>query len=260
MNESLDTHGEILFGPFANLLYCLGRLDNTGPTNEIQVVQIEAMCAICLDWLEHFGFYTSARTLEYIIDILKREGHSGTLHDNIVILRQSIMTELETTVFIRVSSSETRYFREPKRDWEEVIKRFNDTVSDIEEASKCYALSRYTASVFHCMQIFEQGLLSLGRFMKIKDPKSGFTAVYIELQRIKNTKYKDLTDFEKQHFSFFEQIYASIQAVKDAWRNKITHPQGRFVLMTADFSPAIAQEIFVATRGFMRRLATDLPR
>jgi hypothetical protein len=32
------------------------------------------------------------------------------------------------------------------------------------------------------------------------------------------------------------------------------------VLMTADFSPAVAIEIYMATRAFMRRLATDLPK
>ena len=35
--------------------------------------------------------------------------------------------------------------------------------------------------------------------------------------------------------------------------------EGRTMLMTADFSPAVAMEIIHATRGFMRRLATELP-
>ncbi len=29
--------------------------------------------------------------------------------------------------------------------------------------------------------------------------------------------------------------------------------------MTAEFRPEVAEEILVASRGFMRRLATDLP-
>jgi hypothetical protein len=258
-SDSLDTHGEFIFGPFANLLYLLGRLDNTGPTTQEQAIQIGTMCCICIDWMEKFGFRVSAKNTRYIRDIIDgREPYSG-LHDHITALRQSLMTELETKVFVQIDFVDARHFREPCRDWEEVILRFGNTVSNIEEASKCYALKRYAATVFHCMQIFEQGILVLGKFMQINDPKSGFTAVYNELQRIKNTKYGDLTDFEKNHFAFYEQIYASIQAAKDAWRNKISHPQGRFILMTTDFTPAIAQEIYMATRGFMRRLATDLP-
>ena len=131
---------------------------------------------------------------------------------------------------------------------------------DIEEAGKCFALGRYPAAVFHCMQVMEHGLVALGEFMEIADPKSGFTAVANALQRVKDKKHQDRTDFEKEHFAFFEQMHGSVQAAKDAWRNKINHAQGAPRLMTADFSPAVAQEIYIATRGFMRRLATDLPQ
>lgn len=99
----------------------------------------------------------------------------------------------------------------------------------------------------------------LGEFIQVSDPKSGFTAVASALQRMKAKQYQDLTDFEREHFSFFEQMNGSVQAIKDAWRNKVSHAQGRAVLMSADFSAAVAQEIYVATRGFMRRLASDLP-
>jgi hypothetical protein len=45
-----------------------------------------------------------------------------------------------------------------------------------------------------------------------------------------------------------------------AWHNKISHAQNKLVLMTADFSPDVAEEIRIASRSFMRRLATDLPK
>jgi hypothetical protein len=56
-----------------------------------------------------------------------------------------------------------------------------------------------------------------------------------------------------------EQVNFTVQAVKDACRNKISHAEGRAVLMTADFSPHIAVEIYTATRAFMRQLATEPP-
>jgi hypothetical protein len=55
-------------------------------------------------------------------------------------------------------------------------------------------------------------------------------------------------------------MQGTVVALKNAWRNKISHVHGRLVLMTADFSPDVAEEITIATRGFMRRLATDLPK
>jgi hypothetical protein len=57
----------------------------------------------------------------------------------------------------------------------------------------------------------------------------------------------------------FEQVHQTAEALKNAWRNKISHAQGRLVLMTATFSPEIAEEILFGTRAFMRRLADGLP-
>ena len=251
---------EFQFGRIANVLYFLGHLE-CGALGQTDVIQLEVMADLCRQDLERFGFRVSAKSMQDIVELLKGPyPPSGNIHDRSMILRANLMTELESTLFLHVEYSVARYYREPRRDWEEVIDRFPDTVSDIEECSKCYALGRYAASVFHSMQVLEHGLLALGEFMKVPDPKSGFTAVANALQRVKETKPQNLSEFEKKHFAFFEQMHGSVHAIKDAWRNKVSHAQGKLVLMTADFSPAVAIEIYMATRAFMRRLATDLPK
>jgi hypothetical protein len=105
----------------------------------------------------------------------------------------------------------------------------------------------------------EIGLIELGKFMSIPDPKSGFTAVCNELRRVLDKKYDTLTEFEKANRPFFEQIYGTTEALKNAWRNKISHAQQKLVLLTVDFTPEVAEEILFATRAFMRRLAEDMP-
>lgn len=250
---------EFQFGRIANVFYFLGCLER-GPVSETDAIQMEVMAELCQGDLEKFRFHVSARSIQNVIDLLKGTQSSTNLHDYCVALRVSLMSELESTMFLHVEQSVARYYREPRRDWQEVIARFPETVSDIEECSKCYALGRYAASVFHSMQVLEHGLVALGKFMKISEPKSGFTAVANALQRIKDAKYQNLNDFEKKHFAFFEQMHGSVHAIKDAWRNKVSHAQGKLILMTADFSPAVAIEIYMATRAFMRRLATDLPK
>jgi hypothetical protein len=57
-----------------------------------------------------------------------------------------------------------------------------------------------------------------------------------------------------------EQVHGTVVVLKDAWRNKIGHAHGRLILMRSDFTPDIAEEIMIAARGFMRRLATELPK
>jgi hypothetical protein len=50
-----------------------------------------------------------------------------------------------------------------------------------------------------------------------------------------------------------------VQAMKSAWRNKVNHVEGRLAVMKPEFTPDIAEEIMVASRAFMRRLATEMP-
>jgi hypothetical protein len=250
---------EFQVGPFVNLAFVLGRLEAPAPVGERDAILFEVILERCIEDMDRFGLRVSARNTKDVVKILKGIHPSTNLHDYITVLRSGLSVELESTLFKSVDASVARMYREPRRDWEEVIERFPDSVSDIEESSKCYALGRYAASVFHSVQVIEHGLLALGEFMELPDPKSGFTAVANALQRVKDTSYQDRTDFERKHYAFFEQVNGSVHAIKDAWRNKVNHAQGKLVVMTADFSPAVAQEIYIATRAFMRRLATDLP-
>jgi hypothetical protein len=54
-------------------------------------------------------------------------------------------------------------------------------------------------------------------------------------------------------------MHATAGALNNAWRNNFSHAQGKLVLMTSEFSRDIAEEIMVASRSFMRRLATEMP-
>jgi hypothetical protein len=107
--------------------------------------------------------------------------------------------------------------------------------------------------------VIEAGLIELGTFIRVADPKSGWTAVANDLKKIVSKRREDLTDFEKQNFQFLEQVQGTVEALKNAWRNKVSHVQGKIILMTREFNPEIAEEILFASRSFMRGLATGLP-
>jgi len=170
-----------------------------------------------------------------------------------------LQSELSHKVFFQIRQDAMSLFTEPRKGWGEIIERFPDTVIDIEESARCFALSRYAASVFHSIQVVEVGLIHLGKFLGVNDPLTGWTAVTGELKRLVNKKYPDKTQFEKDNALFIEQMQGCTEALKNAWRNKISHAQGRLYLLVADFSPDIAEEIMMASRAFMRRLATELP-
>lgn len=268
MSDSNDwPRNEIVLGPLANALYGIGRLE-MGGLDAKGALSVAFMLGNAADSLSKWGFAATGGAFRNLAELIEAHSVRGREHLHgpeqipvfITIARQTLMHELDARVFLTIDSPDAHFYRDPLRDWSETISRFPQTIDDIEEAGTCYALRRYPACVFHCMQMVEHGLLELGTFIGVADPKSGFTAVSNELRKIANTKYSELDDFQKAHYSFLEQMNASVQAIKDAWRNKVNHAQGRLVVMTADFSQAVALEIYMATRAFMRRLATDLPK
>jgi hypothetical protein len=186
---------------------------------------------------------------------------SDTLANLLTELQGRMEDELSLMLYFQLPANRREMFDTPLVGWEEVAERFPPAISDIEEMHKCFALSRYPAAVFHSTQVIECGLIDFGKFLQIADPKSGWTAVSNELEKIVvKTKPQDRSEFHKRHLPFLEQMHGVVIPLKSAWRNKISHSQGRLVLMTSDFSPDVAEEIVIASRSFMRRLATELPK
>jgi hypothetical protein len=198
-------------------------------------------CAVCM---------TDPRLWEKVRPILA---------DRLKEVNGRLESELSHRIFLHLRSDRQKFFDEPRAGWEEVIDRFNETITDIEEMSRCFALSRYPAAVFHSTQIVEAGLLRLGPLIGVEDPKSGWTAVSNSLAEIIKKKPEQRTVFETNNFSFLEQVNGTVMTLRHAWRNKISHVQNRIVLMTGEFSPDVAEEIIMASRAFMRRLATEMP-
>jgi hypothetical protein len=174
-------------------------------------------------------------------------------------LRGRLIDEMASKCFWALTTREYEYYEQPRKGWDEIIARFPDSLTDVEEASKCFALSRYAAAVFHSVQVVEVGLIDLGEFIGVNDPLSGWTAVSRALDKIIAKKHQDRTAFERDNFKFLEQVQGTVAGLKNAWRNRISHVQGKLVLMTKDFSPEVAEEILYATRAFMRRLTDGLP-
>jgi hypothetical protein len=185
---------------------------------------------------------------------------AASISARLVELQSRLEDELSTKLFFTLPLEKRAFFDEPRKGWEEVVTRFPDTVTDIEEMNKCFALSRYAGAVFHSVNAIEGCLLELGTFLKVQDPKSGWTAVSKKLEDVVvKTKYQDLDTAFQAHFPFLEQTNGTVAALKNSWRNKISHAQGKLVLMTSDFSADVTEEIMIATRAFMRRLATEMP-
>lgn len=137
---------------------------------------------------------------------------------------------------------------------QEVASKFpSEAAFEIDEAAKCLALGRPTASVFHLMRTMEIGIRSMAKCLGIPDPikpaeRSWGTILKMVRNRIE-AKWPTAAARMSGDGAFFEALFASLDAVKNPWRNATMHVENKY---TDDE----AEHIFVAVRGFMNRLAS----
>jgi hypothetical protein len=174
-------------------------------------------------------------------------------------LRERLEDDLHSTVFVNLSAQESELYEHPDKEWRDVVSRFYKLRHDIEECSKCFALARYGAAVFHAMLIAEFGVIQVAELFTVAGDKPGWGALE-RLQKINDKNWKDKTDLEKKHSKFLENLLPLAFAMKESWRHKMDHVANKIEWMDTDFSPEVANDIISATRGFMRRLAADLPK
>src|ERR1039457_811529 len=149
-------------------------------------------------------------------------------------------------------------YAQPLKDWEAIVKRWPKITLDIEESAKCFALERYAAAIFHILLVAEFGVIEVCDLLGVSGDRPGWGCVD-RLQKLLNKKYPDRTSPEQKHSVLLTAIVPMIVAVKDSWRHKISHVDNKLVWLDADFSQQIASEVIGSTRGFMRRLAEELP-
>lgn len=188
---------------------------------------------------------------------LQERSRSNTISSNDVRgLHENIDRELGCHFFVGVAENRKAFYCESLKDWAKVTEKFPSATEDIEEMNKCFALCRYSASVFHSLMVVEHGLVALGKLLSITDPKEGWDASCKALERIVAAGYKE--NKTGLPFEFLEQLNACVQAMKFAWRNKVNHATGKPLVMSGGFAPYVAEEIISTTRRFMRRLAEGL--
>ena len=102
-------------------------------------------------------------------------------------------------------------------------------------------------------------MVETAKLFGVEGDKPGWSALD-RLQRINNKNWNDKSPLEQQHSKLLENLLPLALSIKNSWRHKLSHVDNKIEWMDTDFSPDVAGDIISATRGFMRRLAADLPR
>ena len=163
--------------------------------------------------------------------------------------------KLRKFVSLSVKQAEMSFPSEPLFG-SEVDILFPAAAFDIEEAGKCLGFARPTAAVFHCMRVMEVGIAAIARSLGIPDPiKPAERNWAIILKRVMEDgikkKWPAASDRINGEGAFFEELYASLDAVRNPWRNATMH-------VGIKYSDEEAEHIFIAVRGFMKKIASRM--
>jgi hypothetical protein len=173
-------------------------------------------------------------------------------------VHKSIRREMSRSVFLYVPREDAEKYTSPTKGWEEVISRFSKARINIEESSFCFALGRYGASVFHILLVAELGVIEIATLIGVAGDKPGWNSLK-RIDDVLDIPPDKRTPAQQKYSSLLSSVAPLLRSMKESWRHKISHVENQLEWLDADFSPRVAEEISVAVRGFMIRLAKDIP-
>ena len=187
------------------------------------------------------GLQTSRALLDGAI------GRPPTTESELSIYVRAVNIELVDKLFLYVPPARSSYFdAHPSAD---VSLKFPSAVYDLDEAGKCLALERGTAAVFHSMMVVEHILIAINHCLGITTPLVGNDQNWGNiLKRIKDEIASRSKWPEKD---YFQELYARLDAVKDAWRNSTMHVEKKY-------TPDEAEEIFRLTLQTLEKAASKM--
>lgn len=169
----------------------------------------------------------------------------------------SLKRELSLVTLLSLNATEQRYFEGNESIFgPDFDAKFQTSGAfELDEAAKCLALGRPTASVFHLMRLMEIGVASVARCLNIPDPvkpsERNWGKILDSIDAGIKRKWPTTSDRTAGEGSLFEGLYASLDAVKNPWRNATMHVENKY---TEDE----AEHIFIAVKGFMKKLASRM--
>lgn len=175
-------------------------------------------------------------TLVAVKRLQQRLVEGGMGHQELFSLCDSIQyrlqDELGTRFLLSLSNTEADEFSSDGFG-DEVHEKFPSIVFELVEASKCMALGRYTAAVFHWMRSVEAALravrLCLGATTPLVAQGRNWGNILKELREMRTGASPKWPEND-----YFSGIYASIEAVMHAWRNSTMHIENKYTREEAE--------------------------
>lgn len=232
---------------------------NRGRTPSTQLTKDDrGMIAIelakALELIEEIGLTHSAKKARKISQQTTFNGYTAQ-HFAVAIdeLQERIKDELEDGYFLHLSKDEVKFFEPKEALFGKLAEtNFPSIAYEIDEAAKCLALGRSTASVFHLMRTLEVGIGAIRQSLNLPDPIKPSDRNWGNiLKKIKDGIDHKPATWKTGDKELFEEAYASLDAVRAAWRNSTMHIENKY-------NPEEAEHIYTVVKGFMKKIASRM--
>jgi hypothetical protein len=163
---------------------------------------------------------------------------------------------LKDRAFLVIENKDHDLFQQSSPLFGDVVAaKFPSLIYEIEEAGKCLALDRSTASAFHSIRCLEAGIRALARSPGIPDPTRGADRSWANLLRdVKaelDRRWPPSTGRMNGDAKQFDETYAALAGMQNPYRNSTMH-------LDEKYTPDEARHIFAVVKGFMQTLANRM--
>jgi hypothetical protein len=136
----------------------------------------------------------------------------------------------------------------------EVGLKFPSITYDMEESAKCLALDRSTASVFHAVRCLEAALKANAKCLDIPDPTlandRNWGNMLSAIEKKMDSRWPKKTRLGGD-VSYFERIFAALNAIKNPYRNGTMHLEMKFTEEEAKY-------MLEMISGLMKQIASRM--
>ena len=168
------------------------------------------------------------RQIDHALSLWRGGANEQVMRPLVDALLGPLIRELVEPLFFMVPKEDAQDFFSPEPDRRQGAKQFSQAIKDLDEAGKCVALERYTASVFHSVRAVEYLLRALARHLSVELSDEQLTYASMRtIYRATKKKLDAVTDTERSHEREATMRFYSDAADRCLFfadlRNSVTH-------------------------------------
>jgi hypothetical protein len=196
--------------------------------SEMVESRIRPVITYCRMQYEDIELRSSVARIDEHILIKLRDGISfRDLQTELRVLRETVDYELVGHQFAYIAQDKTQEFLNWRHTWKRVLETFDEAEKEIDQATICFSLELYSATVFHMMRVAELGLRSLAvkigvtlkHAIELEDWNTVLVAVDRKLEELHNAPKSPVRQTELKLYS---DVASHLRYMK-AWRNEMAH-------------------------------------